>query len=179
MDEPEPVAWYINVQFPFGYRAVFPNGIDGVDIANETNGKATGFLWNRGKTDEAKMKESACRLFAAMDLPTVPQRELGIHFRGHRADGKKLPEFAHQIREAMAETSGEIATLCDSQREPISEIIGERMIHQRTHEMTHDMDRASLDVRQFLVEWWNLLNCRRIVTNCPNSSLAKLKIHLA
>tara|TARA_R110000868_G_scaffold59271_1_gene181950 strand:- start:1268 stop:1801 length:534 start_codon:yes stop_codon:yes gene_type:complete len=171
MDQPDPVAWCIGRHFPFSHREVFPHGIEGVDIVDEPIGKRLGFLWNRGKTDIAKMQECARQLFDAMDLPTVPKRDLGVHFRGRRADGKSLADFEDEILSAMAETTGEIATLCDSMRWPISQILGERMIPQTTHEMTHDMDREDLDVRAFLVEWWSLLNCQRIITNCPNSSI--------
>jgi hypothetical protein len=171
MDAPEPVAWCIGRQFPFGHREVFPNGIDGVEIIDEPIGKRIGFLWNRGKTDPSKRQYATRRIFAAMEIPTVPTRELGIHFRGHRKDGKSLDGFSPEIREAMAETAGEIATLCDSKRVEIGEILGNRMVHQTTHEMANDMDRERLDVRAFLLEWWQLLNCRRIITNCPKSSL--------
>ena len=171
MDNPDPVAWCIGSHFTFGHREVFPNGINGVDIVDEPIGKRIGFLWNRGKTDIAKMQESTCQIFDAMDLPVVPNRELGIHFRGHRSDGKSIDDFEDEIRLSMDETTGEIVTLCDSQRARIGDILGERMIHQKTHEITHDMDREDLDVRAFLVEWWSLMNCQRIITNCPNSSL--------
>lgn len=169
-DDQRPVAWCISRHFPYGHREVFPDGIEGVDLVDEPVGTRIGYLWS-GATDEGKRAEAVRRLFAAMKLPDVPRLELGILFRGHRPDGKRLAGFSDDIRAAMAETEGGIATLCDSQRAEIREILGGRMIAQATPEMTHDMDREGLDVRGFVGEWWALLNCQRIITNCPMSSL--------
>jgi hypothetical protein len=170
LDEGHNVDWCIGPECPCGHRVVFPNGIDGLEIFDSPVGQRIGHLWNP-PVDEAKLPEAVRRIFAAMGLPPVEECELGVMFRGRFWDGLTIPEFEPAILFAMLETSGPVATLCDSLREEVCGIIGQRAMRQTSRPMAHDMDRTESDARPYLAEWWRLLNCRRIVTNCHQSSI--------
>lgn len=164
------VDWCIGPECPCGHREVFPNGIPGLKITDSPVGNRIGHLWNP-PVDESRIPAAVRKIFAAMELPDPPKCALGIMFRGHFWDGLTLPEFAPAILSAMMETAGPIATLCDSMREEICRLIGPRAILQASRPMAADNDRRESDARPYLAEWWRLLNCRQIVTNCPQSSI--------
>lgn len=169
--DPSPeIDWIIGSECPCGHRDVFPHGVPGVILSDSPQGNRMGFLW-RTQVDEAKLPEAISRIFAAMELPDVEQSELGILFRGHFWRGLTPDEFAPAILSAVAETSGPVATLCDSRRAEILATIGPRAISQESAEPAFDLDRKPEDVRLFLFEWWRLLNCRRVVSNFAGTSL--------
>lgn len=164
------VDWCIGPECPCGHREVFPNGIPGLKITDSPVGNRIGHLWSP-PVDESKLPDAISRIFAAMELPPVEPLELGIMFRGRFWDGLTIPEFEPIILSALLETSGPVATLCDSMREEVCQIIGERAMRQTSRPMAYDMDRTQSDVRPYLAEWWRLLNCRRIESNCLQSSI--------
>jgi len=170
LDASPAIDWAVGPECPYGHREVFPDGVPGMTITDSPVGNRIGCLW-KPPVDESKLGDAYRKLFAAMNLPNPLQCELGVMFRGHFWDGQTLDEFAPAIAQAVNETTGPIATVCDSQRASVIESIGTRAIAQESAEMTHDTDRHVSSVRDYLAEWWRLLNCRRIVTNCPKSSI--------
>ncbi len=164
------VDWCIGPECPCGHREIFPDGIEGLTITDSPVGNRVGHIWNP-PVDRAILPDSIREIFSAMQLPEPPKCELGVMFRGHFWDGQTLEQFAPTVLSAVLETKGPVATLCDSTRSEVCEMIGPRAIPQTSRPMAHDMDRTESDARPYLAEWWGLLNCRRIVTNCPKSSI--------
>lgn len=170
--DPAPeIDWIIGPECPCGHREVFPSGIPGVILSDSPHGNRRGFLWMTPEPPNPDYSTITHRIFAAMELPAVERSELGILFRGHSWQGLTPDEFAPAILSAVAETSGPVATLCDSRRAEILATIGARAIPQESAEPDFDLDRKPEDVRLFLFEWWRLLNCRRVVSNFAGTSL--------
>lgn len=169
--DPNPaIDWAIGPECPCGHRVVFPDGIPGVAFTESPIGNRIGFLW-RVPVDEDALPEAVRRIFTAMQLPTTPRHELGVVFRGLYWDAGSLEDTTEEIHDALAETSGPVPTLCDSMRSEVCALIGPRAIPQTSRPMTTDLDRTESDARPYLTEWWQLIQCRRIVTNCDRSSI--------
>ena len=169
-DEPDVIAWTINKDCPVGHREIFPNGIEGLEIVDVPCRKLIASMGNI-KRQECKLIETVNRVFSAMELPSQERRELGIIYRAHFWKSPPLPEFLASVKIAAEKTSGKIPTLCGSHRREVMEILGDRGIPQTTKEMSHDMDRNACDQRQFLIEWWRILNCDTILSNTQQTTL--------
>ena len=169
--DPSPeIDWTIGPECPCGHQVVFPNGLSGVTFTESPVGNRFGFLW-QVPMDKDALPEAVRRIFTAMQLPAMPHHELGVVFRGLYWDAKSLEDTAEEIHDALAETDGPVPTLCDSMRSEVCALIGPRAIPQTSRPMTTDLDRTESDARPYLTEWWRLLQCRRIVTNCDRSSI--------
>ena len=169
-DSPDVVAWTINKDCPVGHREIFPNGIEGLEIIDVPCRRLVASMGNI-KRQEFKLIETVNRVFSAMELPSQERRELGIIYRAHFWKSPPLPEFLASVKIAAEKTSGKIPTLCGSNRREFMEILGERGIAQATSEMTHDFDRSADDQRKFLLEWWRVLHCEKILSNTPQTTL--------
>ena len=169
--DPSPeIDWAIGPECPCGHREVFPDGLPGVEMFDSPVGNRMGFLW-RTPVDDNAFPDAVARIFAAMKLPATQRHDLGVVFRGLYWDAKSLEATTEEIHDALAETDGPVPTLCDSMRSEVCALIGPRAIPQTSRPMSADLDRAESDARPYLTEWWRLLQCRRIVTNCDRSSI--------
>jgi hypothetical protein len=59
--------------------------------------------------------------------------------------------------------------LADSHRDELRAVLGKRFVPCASRPLASDLDRDPTDVRAYLLDWWRLLNCERILTNCPLS----------
>ena len=167
-DESPVIEWCINTHCPVSSKVVFPHGIPGVEFRNQIRTDIIGQLWD-AKPDHDAMTDAVARIFPAMELPDCEPPELGVMFRGWRETGTDFADFMSLVRRERAATFGQVATLLDSRRTEILDAIGPRAIHQHSREMAHDLDRSPDDCRAYLAEWWRLLHCRLVVSNCPHS----------
>jgi len=169
-EKSEVVAWTVNKDCPVGHREIFPNGIEGLEIVDVPCRRLVASMGNLHHRKEI-LPETVNRVFAAMELPAQERHEIGIILRAHFWKTKPLADYLSEIKTAAASTSGKIPTLCGSHRREVMEILGERGIAQSTSEMEHDLDRSANEQRQFLLEWWRVLNCEKILSNTMQTAL--------
>ena len=138
-------------------------------MTNSEAGNRYGFLLNF-KVDESRYRENVRTIFSAMELPEPESLELGVIYRSHFGDTIPDALFYQNLDDALRNTTGKVATLCDKNRQQVTTFIGDRAIPQTSDEMQYDLDRSESNVRPYLLEWWRVLNCAKIVTNNPGST---------
>jgi hypothetical protein len=163
------IDWANGPECPCYYQTVFPNGIPRLSMKNSEAGNRYGFLLNL-KIDESRYRENVRLIFSAMELPEPEPLELGVIYRSHFGDTIPDVLFYQNLDDALKNTTGKVATLCDKNRQQVTSFIGDRAILQTSDEMQFDLDRSESNVRPYLEEWWRVLNCKQIVTNNPAST---------
>ena len=163
------IDWANGPECPCYFESVFPNGIPGLKMTNSEAGNRYGFLLDL-KIDQSRYRENVHMIFSAMQLPQQEPLELGVIYRSHFGDTIPDALFYQKLDNELAITTGKVATLCDKNRQSVISFIGDRAIPQTSDEMQYDLDRSESNVRPYLMEWWRVLNCAKIVTNNPEST---------
>jgi len=167
---PRRIDWIINHDCPVGFRHVFPNGIDGLDVIESEQGRRLGQVYAQNP-DETRIAESVQKVFAAMELPDVGQFSLGILYRGFFWKIKPLEAFLAEIREELPKHIGLVPTLCGNARAEIMAALDGRGLPQTSNEMAHDFDRQSDSIRDFLLEWKRVVHCKTVLCNHHQTTL--------
>jgi hypothetical protein len=169
--DPRPeIDWAVGPECSCPHRLIFPDGIPGLTITDSITGNRIGFLWDP-KVDAAQLPAAVKLVFASMKLEPEPVRDFGVLYRGHFGEGVPFYQFLDVIDEKLPPTVGAVPTVCDSRRAEVLACIGPSAIPQKSKEMDFDYDRSPDDVRDYLQEWWRLLNCRKIIANNTKSSI--------
>jgi len=161
----ESVEWQINEHCPNSFREIFPDGIDGLDVHDVPPGPMT---WYIHRSNDG-IRDALEKVWAALQLAPSEEFDFGVHYRRHHGSGISLAEFLPLVRDGVDKSTGPIPLLADADREAIISTAPGRFIPQASAEMQSDMDRPECQARLYLADLSRIIQCRSLVTNCPQS----------